>query len=558
MRSPPISNNEPVEAPEYRFSTIATTISASASQAAHAAAATVNAVTGSTRTGQARNRTGYTVIETDSFFDSNIQDNGRVTGNETDAFRNTDNSLEYRTENSQSVVSNTQGVVAAQNHLEAPSGTVLSSSINIVNTILGAGMLAMPSAIAAVGLGFGVFLIALSSIASSLGLYLLSRVAAQVGRKSSFFACAKITYPDAAVWIDFAIAVKCFGVSISYLVICGDLLPQVSQGLSNNSLPNDHYLLSKFFWTTASIFLIAPFAFLRQLNSLRYTSAFALTAVVYLLFVVIWFYISPPKTSMPFPPPTFDEIEWIKISSKLFTALPVFVFAFTCHQNIFSVYNELIDNSPRKIESVIKGSILTSVGVYQTIGIIGYLTFGNKVTSNIIAMYPNGILVTYGQLAIALLVLLSYPLQCHPARASLDKVFGPKKGNGHTMTTIAAVTGPNQSITSQPTQSSPLKMSGCRFTIITLCLLVGSYIVAVSVTSLSTVLAFVGATGSTTIGHILPGIFYYRMRRNANPPDAPLERLEIAALCLASFGGCIMVSSLTTQLLQGVSATGGH
>lgn len=113
---------------------------------------------------------------------------------------------------------------------EAYSGTVLSSVINLSNTILGAGILAMPSAFASTGLGLGIILVCTCGFFSGLGLFLLTLVAEQVGRKSSFYASALLTYPKAALLIDSAIAIKCFGVSISYLVICKDLLPQVMAG----------------------------------------------------------------------------------------------------------------------------------------------------------------------------------------------------------------------------------------------------------------------------------------------------------------------------------------
>ncbi|KAJ1339106.1 hypothetical protein BSLG_006244 [Batrachochytrium salamandrivorans] len=444
------------------------------------------------------------------------------------------------------------GPVADQ---EAPSGTVLSSMTNLINTILGAGMLAMPSVFGTVGMGLGIIMIVLSAGASSLGLYFLGCVAAQVGRKSSFFTCAKVTYPSAAVLIDLAIGIKCFGVSVSYLVICGGLLPQVARGFSGDAYPSDHFIFSKLFWTTIAIVAISPVTFLRRMDSLRYTSGFALLAVVYLLFVVLLFFFSPPETGMPFPPPEFSELDWFIFSGKLLTALPVFVFAFTCHQNIFSIYNELVDNSPKKIHTVISGSIIISASVYEVIGIIGYLTFGSKAVSNIITMYPNGMLVTCGQLAIAVLVILSYPLQCHPARASFDKVFSFRRNKKHELTTISAVTNTIGGLSSPAIQAPSGAMSTVRHSTITVCLLILSYLVAVSVSNLSTVLAFVGATGSTTIGYILPGLFYYRMRRNSCTPNTPLDGLEMAALGLAAFGVCVMVSSLSTQIWLGVN---GH
>lgn len=47
-----------------------------------------------------------------------------------------------------------------------------------------------------------------------------------------------------------------------------------------------------------------------------------------------------------------------------------------------------------------------------------------QVGANIIAMYPStSLFIAIGQLAIAILVMFSYPLQVHPCRNCLDKVF---------------------------------------------------------------------------------------------------------------------------------------
>lgn len=54
-------------------------------------------------------------------------------------------------------------------------------------------------------------------------------------------------------------------------------------------------------------------------------------------------------------------------------------------------------------------------------------------------------------------------------------------------------------------------MSNTRFAAITTTITVLGYITAVSVSSLETVLAYVGSTGSTSISFILPGLFYYKI-----------------------------------------------
>jgi amino acid permease len=60
-----------------------------------------------------------------------------------------------------------------------------------------------------------------------------------------------------------------------------------------------------------------------------------------------------------------------------------------------------------------------------------------------------------------------------------------------------------------------------RFAAITTIIIVSSYIVAMTVTSLERALAYVGSTGSTSISFILPGLFYYKI----SAPDSPLNIL---------------------------------
>ena len=53
---------------------------------------------------------------------------------------------------------------------------------------------------------------------------------------------------------------------------------------------------------------------------------------------------------------------------------------------MFSILNEIQDNSPGSIVGVISGSIGTAACVYILAAITGYLTFGDKIVGNIVQM----------------------------------------------------------------------------------------------------------------------------------------------------------------------------
>lgn len=177
------------------------------------------------------------------------------------------------------------------------SGTIgqaswLSSVINLVNTIVGAGVLAMPLAMSHMGIVLGTIIIIWAGATAGFGLYLQTKCARYLERGSaSFFALSQITYPNAAVIFDAAIAVKCFGVGVSYLIIIGDLMPGVVRGFSDEDslLP---FLVDRHFWVTFFMLIVIPLSFLRRLDSLKYTSFIALISIGYLVILVVYHFIA--------------------------------------------------------------------------------------------------------------------------------------------------------------------------------------------------------------------------------------------------------------------------
>lgn len=186
---------------------------------------------------------------------------------------------------------------------------------------------------------------------------------------------------------------------------------------------------------------------------------------------------------------------------------------------MFSILNEINNNSHRSTTSVISVSVGTSIFVYLLVATTGYLSYGSNVNGNIISMCkffsrlmtillvnsvlpdPPSIASTIGRASIVILVLFSYPLQCHPCRASVDNVlkWRPMRKN------------PSAFLLSPSPAIRESRMSDFRFATLTSLVLVLSYIVAMSVSSLEIVLAYVGSTGSTAISFILPGIFYWKI-----------------------------------------------
>lgn len=369
---------------------------------------------------------------------------------------------------------------------------LFSSTINLTNTIIGAGVLGLPYAVATCGLFVGILMLFLSGLASAFGLYLLVQcsdrcyvLAPQLN--ASYYTCARLTYPKIAFVIDTVVFIKCFGVAVSYLIVIGDLMPDVMTYIFQTAgTEPPEVIVNRQFWIGMFALVIVPLCFLKQLHSLWFSSLLSLFTVAYLLsLVVAYFFVD----GLPIGD---RDLEIFTFSTKFFKVMTIFVFGFTCHQNIFSIYNELKDPTPKRINTVIFTSISSALSVYLIIAVLGYLTYGKEVEDNIINNYPvNSVAVTIGRIFIAIHVAFAVPLQNHPARICMDnlyKIF---------MTSCVGKQSTPQTVT--------------RFIVETFVILSGVYLLGLTFSQLDVMLSLVGATGSTTMCYILPGLFYLKM-----------------------------------------------
>ncbi|CCH61682.1 hypothetical protein TBLA_0F01390 [Henningerozyma blattae CBS 6284] len=384
--------------------------------------------------------------------------------------------------------------------------SLISGAVTLLHTACGAGILAIPFAFKPFGLFPGLMVLVVCGIAAIFGLLLQAKIIkyTPTNEKHSFFILATKLHPTLAILFDLAIAVKCFGVSTSYLIAIGDFLAVL--------LDNEYRMNTiTFVW----LFIILPLSYLRKINALRYTSLLAVTSVFYLCILVTYHYCKPS-----------EEISELRGTVSLFLpkssgispfkTLPIFVFAYTCHHNMFAVINEQKHTDFKRLKFIPLIAISIACILYLIVGCLGYATFGANITSNIVAKYPtNSVLTVLGQTAMLTVVTLAYPLQCQPARASILNIlyalFPKLKNNKSDVEEASMNDGYQVDLEENKQQSEPERIisepSIILHSIVTSLILFGSWCIAVSVNSLAQVLAIVGATGSTFISFILPGLF---------------------------------------------------
>ena len=307
-----------------------------------------------------------------------------------------------------------------------------SCFVNLCNTILGSGLLGLPYAFSRSGWFTGTILLVVCGSLSSFALHCLAECALREPHPSTFYSVAQTALPKLTSIIDAAVAIKCFGVGTSYLIVIGDLMPEVMEHFGAPESARNRLL-----WVTVGFSIVAPLSFLKDLDSLKFTSMVAIFFVGFLTFLII-LYASDidgldPCEDIDQGDECVGEKQVFLFDIETMKVFSIFVFGFTCHQNIFAVKNELIDPTISRINMVIVYAIGTAGILYLVVGCFGYETYGDNVESDILVNYPGKFscivifayfnhkisgteLTSTARLFVSLLVAFSYPLQAHPAR----------------------------------------------------------------------------------------------------------------------------------------------
>mmetsp|Transcript_8785 Transcript_8785/g.26492 ORF Transcript_8785/g.26492 Transcript_8785/m.26492 type:complete len:317 (-) Transcript_8785:1115-2065(-) len=308
-----------------------------------------------------------------------------------------------------------------------------------------------------------------------------------------------------------------FGVATSYLIVVGDLMPDAVGeygGETNRQL-----------WVAIGWMLVCPLACLRTLDALKFTSTASLAFVAFVALFVLLFAVGTEGldpceatgASNGTGAPCRGAANYASTQpSRTLRVFSIFVFAFTCQQNVFQLCSELKNATLARVDRVIGQSIGSAWGIYILVAVSGFVTYGDLVEPDILVNYPRSTFVSIVRIAVSLLVIFSYPLQSHPARRCL-------------LTMYTAVRFGKES------ERPP---STVEFYAVTGVFLVASFVVAMSVSNLGTVLELVGATGSTAVSYILPGAIYWRLHPHPHP-------LRYVAAVQFSVGCCIVPIALT-------------
>ncbi|KAI5148527.1 hypothetical protein ENBRE01_0388 [Enteropsectra breve] len=384
--------------------------------------------------------------------------------------------------------------------------TLASAYVNLLKTSIGSGVLSFPFLFKTYGIIMTVFLTILSGFFAATGLLLLTICAQSQGRAADLSSLAEVSMHHGKFLVDIAVFVKCFGVSISYVIIVKQLLPQTIDTLFHHKTFIGRPAVCLFFF----ILTISPFAFLRRMDKLKYTSFLGVFCIFVVILASVYRYTNTPSASP-------DIRLFVPYSAAWIGGLGKFVFSFTCHQNIFAVNSEMENNSLGRIKRLICYVASSALVLYMAFGSTNYLMYGSLVSDNVLNNYPQDYLATIVRSLYVIVMGVSYPLQIAPARNYLCNMLGITTKSRHFKYTNLFLTTGLISIT---------------------------YLVAISGVQLGLVYTLVGATASTFMCLVLPAFFYMNM---------DVERstaLILIGYCAFLFGMLVFFTTICSVILK--------
>lgn len=388
-----------------------------------------------------------------------------------------------------------KGESSSFSHGELNGASFTGAVFNLSTTIIGAGIMALPATMKVLGLAAGIAAIVLVAVLTELSISMLLRFSKAGGVTSYGGVMADAFGEVGRKVLQVCVVVNNIGALIVYMIIIGDVV----SGSSSSGVHHPGLLESWFgehWWTgrflvlvVATLGVFTPLAFLKRIDSLRHTSAFAVFLA--LVFVVITAGIAIAKwvQGTTKTPRFLPEVPDINSIWTLFTVVPVLVTAYVCHFNVHSIENELENGG--MIKPVVRTSLAMCSIIYIMTSFFGFLLFGDAILDDVLSNFDTDLGIPFSsqlndgvRVSYALHLMLVFPVVFYPLRLNLDGLLFPS--------------------------SIPLTADNVRFSLLTTALMSVIFLGANFIPSIWDAFQFTGATTAVCISFIFPAIVTLR------------------------------------------------
>jgi len=388
------------------------------------------------------------------------------------------------------------------------SSNTFESTFNLVNSIIGGGIIGLSYSFRIAGLPMGLILLAFCGVITDYAMILLLKCGELANKYTYQGMVEKAFGRPGLIAITTAQFVYPLAVMMAYNVAISDNIPMVFV----RTIGPDTILANRQFVNgMATLLIILPLSLPRNIALLDKFSALSIVCVFFYSLVII----IRAGTLAPLTVPSPDA--WDFARGGVAQAFGVMAFAFACMHNVFPMYRALENTSIKRYSKVVHSSVALSSIFYVSVALAGYITFTDMSQGNLLNNYcPNDDLANVARFVFAFTIILTYPIQVFISREVIEVGFFRNYAK-----------------------------SWIRHAIITVALIGVATAVSMATDCLGLVIEIAGCFSASPLAFIFPPICYMKLKSKGF-----MRRKYIPLWLLAIFGVAVMILGTTMAIVN--------
>lgn len=293
------------------------------------------------------------------------------------------------------------------------------TSFNMINSIIGSGVIGVPYALKRAGIGLGIVIILVAALASDYAILLLID-GGKLSGGSTYQDVVQASFGRPGFYILTLLQFLFPFISmVSYNVIVADGISKViaeltgAEGLTYVVLGNRQFVIA-----LSIILFTLPLSLYRNIARLSKWAGLALLLIFFVVLVII---IRLP-TMVTKVPPTPNA--WSFANGHFTDALGIISFAYVCHHNTFMIHMSLENPTTARWGTVTHASIAAATVFTLLFGIVGYVSFTGYTQGDLLENYCyNDSLVNVARIVYTITIMLTFPVECFVCREVVQNLF---------------------------------------------------------------------------------------------------------------------------------------
>jgi len=399
--------------------------------------------------------------------------------------------------------------VSDQSMLPRKRSQISGACSNLVNSIVGAGIIGIPFALQQSGLVSGIVLLLVVGFLTDKSLRMMVDLATSSpllkGRGVwTYDDLLRLPFgPKGRQFVLCSMFVTAYGAMVAYLLIIKDTLPVVWGLVDDGDASVGGFVERELIMLVTSVCVVVPLSMQRDFSSLSFTSTISVVADLLLVaFVAVY---SPIGESLAQNGGLSSVVQNSIIHPGFFIGFGVLTVAMCCQHSAFIVAASLDNPTPKRWSVVTAFSLSVSVVSCLILGVAGYLGFLDETSGDVLNNFGLTSSANFARALLALTMFFTYPMEAFVARHVLVQLFWNGDLDGYTLEmTVDPTTG------AETTTERKMTRCGClnRRHQVTLLIYVLTLLPALVLDDLGPVLSITGSIGGCCLAYIGPGLAY--------------------------------------------------